>query len=819
VVRTPDTADCAGPSANSSTAAPRSATVPTPRPTNRRVTTRRVYAITQPEIDPAVRNQLINVTYHDMAADLATILGTRDANWCTFAMWPSFTVGAQFRTPGLATARRAARSVGRMASTATPERVCQCVRWASRPISTRLGRLFLRFRGAGSRVLGRSLAFANRGVFYEVGTALADFVETFPRPPGPRPRARAAFRRLTQRVSQMPDPPGEQWVPVDKEILCKGLRAYFDAMLETDPARKSQLVLDGTLRITDYEQQRLQTWLRLSLLSPLITLRFWLRRFRGGPRTRIRPIQGSVKRLDRLIARLVTRFLVVLSTPGETIPVGRDLRAPRGKAFFPPELQSPSVPALRDLLDSYEGRRRAGRRVGGENTAVRDWTDHRARMLFVATYFRSRAKESALWTAPYSPERMDDIAAYPLQPAAPRPHRSRLRPPGFSDRELDRRRAEGDAVAAAVISLAVATAPIRDTTNDLRQLMQIVLQQPVAQAYVNRSAVVPSWVDEAIIDRAQRLYADWQFQFAMGLLFASLPDCYAAANGVRVLNLVSDLANDPVRRVLETAQLVKEVMTRPFWKDREAAMDLRRLRLLHALVRHAVQDGWAGISTGQDIERPNARVWDMRWGLPVNQEDLAGTLFEFAVTPLRFLDEVGVAVDRQDKDAYVHAWCAAGFLLGVDEALLLDENLTALDYRGAARRLDVIRDRQRRPSWEGQRMTAALLDDLEWRAPLFASLPRAMLRIGVGDALADMLGVPRRGLLEPVIDRLHGFLKAHRRRWAVRTFYRHTARWVGRRLSTSIDQDRRAIFRQQLVASAEGVGQRGQSQGHRLLAG
>lgn len=113
-------------------------------------------------------------------------------------------------------------------------------------------------------------------------------------------------------------------MPVDKRLLCEGLEAYFRAMSERDAAKKSELVLEGTLRLTDYEQQRLQTWLRLSLLSPLVTLRSWLRRIRGGPRSRSSSVQQSVKRLDRPIARFVTRFLVVMSTPRRD-----DLRRPQ----------------------------------------------------------------------------------------------------------------------------------------------------------------------------------------------------------------------------------------------------------------------------------------------------------------------------------------------------------------------------------------------------------------------------------------------------------------------------------------------------------
>jgi hypothetical protein len=769
------------------------------RSTSRQVTTKRVYEITQPELDTRHRNELINLTYYDMADDLARVLGTHDANWCTFAMWPSFTVGAQFRPPGSGVARRAAKSVGRVARIATPKPVGRCIRRVSSPVSTWLASTFLRFRGVGSRVLGRSLAFANRGVFYEVGSALADFVETFSGCPKNKVAATAAFDDLTYRVLQMPDPPGDQWVPVPKTLLCEGLAAYFDAMLESDPAQKSELVLAGTIRITDYEQQRIQTWLRLSLMSPLITLRFWLRRFRGGPRSRVPSVQGSVKFVDRVIARLVTRFLVVLSTPAETISVHRDLRAPRGSAFFPEVFQSPSTPTLRRFLASYEDPRRRTR-FAGEHTGVRDWTDHPARMLFIATYFRSRAQEPALWTQPYSPEHIAAIVSYPLHPP-PTIRRPVRRPRGYSDSELDAWRLRGDPGADSVIRNAIATTHIGDAP-DVRRQMHVVLSHADTRNYIHAAPEPPHWIDKAAIGRAQQLYAAWQFQFALGLLFASLPDCYAAAKGVRVLNLVSDLADDPVGRVMETAQLVDDVMKEPYWKPGQSAENLRRLRLLHAVVRHLIDNEWAGVTVGQGGQ-PNGRVWDMTWGVPVNQEDLAGTLFEFSVTPLRFLEDIGVPITEADRDAYVHAWCVAGAMLGVEEKMLLDEQGIPLDYEGAGVRLEVIRQRQQQASWEGRRMTAALLEDLEWRMPLFAALPRAMLRIGVGDDVADILGVPCRGYVEPVVERIHGFLRRYQRRWAVRVVYRRTAKWLGQRLATSIEQDRRtniAAFRPEETA-------------------
>ena len=52
---------------------------------------------------------------------------------------------------------------------------------------------------------------------------------------------------------------------------------------------------------------------------------------------------------------------------------------------------------------------------------------------------------------------------------------------------------------------------------------------------------------------------------------------------------------------------------------------------------------------------------DPRWdsaalGVPINQEDLAGTLATFAWLPLEALHRLGVRIPDEDRDAYVAAW-------------------------------------------------------------------------------------------------------------------------------------------------------------------
>ena len=274
---------------------------------------RRVEAITFCPMSDALRNHLATTSFVEMSNRLALILGSADANFCSLAVWPSFTIGATIHG-------------------GEEQRLQNLL--AKVPIGAgmrkRVTARVLRGRAGKSDVLKKSLAAGNHGVFYELGLAFVDFLKTFaPEVSGddaggigggadtPVEDRDAAFEAFADRIGRLPDPPGKLWPKQDRTRLIAGFRAYVDAIDETDQRRRSQLLLLGNLCIVDYEQCRLQGWLDISMVGPLRGL---TRRF-DDDTTKNR----GIALVERTWTRVLTKRIFVVEMAGETVRVGRPI--------------------------------------------------------------------------------------------------------------------------------------------------------------------------------------------------------------------------------------------------------------------------------------------------------------------------------------------------------------------------------------------------------------------------------------------------------------------------------------------------------------
>ncbi|MBM7119493.1 oxygenase MpaB family protein [Archangium primigenium] len=256
------------------------------------------------------------------------------------------------------------------------------------------------------------------------------------------------------------------------------------------------------------------------------------------------------------------------------------------------------------------------------------------------------------------------------------------------------------------------------------------------RSYFVRSGRLPEWVDPALLDEGQAMFNRCGPLMVVGLVCAALPTCYAGAQGVQVLHLTARMEKDVLRRVVETAQMVVDVMSpEGLAPEGRGLRDAQKVRLMHAAVRYLV--------------RGSGR-WDPAWGQPVNQEDMAGTLFTFSVVTLRALVRLGYTPTRREAQAYYHAWRVVGFLMGVDERLL-PEHVDDGDVLA-----DLIFSRVFAPSEEGQAMTRVLVERLDHLLPghLFEGASATLIRYLVGDDTAELLALPRTEggsrLLEPL---------------------------------------------------------------------
>ncbi len=94
-----------------------------------------------------------------------------------------------------------------------------------------------------------------------------------------------------------------------------------------------------------------------------------------------------------------------------------------------------------------------------------------------------------------------------------------------------------------------------------------------------------------------------------------------------------------------------------------------RVRLLHANVRRRVlkmaERRQANSSHGGQA------IYDVeKNGVPINQEDLLGTLCAFSSAPLAMLQKIGITPTAQEREDYIALWRHVGFYMGIEPALL-----------------------------------------------------------------------------------------------------------------------------------------------------
>jgi hypothetical protein len=249
--------------------------------------------------------------------------------------------------------------------------------------------------------------------------------------------------------------------------------------------------------------------------------------------------------------------------------------------------------------------------------------------------------------------------------------------------------------------------------------------------YLEQSSVLPSWADPAMIKAGEEVF--WRFgpRIILILTCYALPFCYLGRNGVPVLALTNRLSSNPKRRIIETAQLVVDCLqagglTTAGGRGR---LSIQKVRLMHAAIRRLA---------------PIAPTYKPEYGLPVNQEDLAGTLMSFSWITLDGLAKLDVPLSDNDQRAYVHCWNIVGHLLGVHDDLLPGNQTEAKALSNA------IATHQFGPTQEGKDLESALIDMMGHVLPgnVFDRVPALMTRYFLGKEWAEWLGVQEGFLAE-----------------------------------------------------------------------
>lgn len=235
---------------------------------------------------------------------------------------------------------------------------------------------------------------------------------------------------------------------------------------------------------------------------------------------------------------------------------------------------------------------------------------------------------------------------------------------------------------------------------------------------------LPNWADQKLMKQGSAFFAAHAASIMNLLGLLSLPYCYAAADGARVLDLSERIKNKPEHRLNETADFVWDVMApNAFKPEGKGFTSIFKVRLLHAAIR---------FYTGKSSK------WNAPdWGLPVNQEDMAGTNLSFSLLVIRGLRKFGLTIEYKDQQAFMHLWNVIGFLLGVDERLLPETGKEALLLEEA------IRLRNFKTSEHGISLTQSLIKYFASVDPNFQpKQTMELMRYLMGDEVANLLQLP-----------------------------------------------------------------------------
>ena len=190
------------------------------------------------------------------------------------------------------------------------------------------------------------------------------------------------------------------------------------------------------------------------------------------------------------------------------------------------------------------------------------------------------------------------------------------------------------------------------------------------KAFLTQGWQMPSWVDWRRVKRGAQVMQGTGDHGLMVLRDAGLMAGYQAGAINQTLLKTGALERGAHKRIAETTTwwlaCTEDHGLQPGQPGHRMTL---HVRLMHALVRD------------QLARSPD---WDADWlGLPINQVDMQATYLAFSAVHLLGLRLTGMLFAQEDADAVMHLWRVMGWLVGVEEGLMCDDEATGrvLMYR------------------------------------------------------------------------------------------------------------------------------------------
>ena len=503
-----------------------------------------------------------------------------------------------------------------------------------------LVRLQLDMRSMSDSSMPRILAVGNRLVFHEIAYATLAFLDWYDDIGTPNLDEWAQYRKTIKAT-----PESDLFQACDVNILRDGIEAYFLASTASSDGERSRLVLRGNTLLAAYEQWRLEPVVRLSLdpvARNLVTfvgtnlhtdaeMPQAILRNRGTPwafRHRSRINQWVTERYADLLTQHVLAWEGRFDGAQKNIFLGTGIPdPPSGDAHVVPVNVESNDP-ITLIVQVFD---RSGARPALDRAV--NWARYSDRMNFIVHLFRTEQHDRSLFEPPKDLTR-------------------RLIEVDLSDDHLDYLRTIGDRP----VDVQVA----RLTTNRGQEprdfVHELIANNFPADETLYGDKELPGWArNEKALETGRHFFETNGLLIANALFFASLPYSYTAARGSQVLTRSAELTTgNTTRRLAETGQMLRDLMHGhpgkcALTEGTRGFAAARGVRLFHAAVRHMIMTD-------------PVSSWDVdKLGMPVNQEDLLGTLVVFTVVVVRALETMGVDVtSKQGRKEHATRTCTTG---------------------------------------------------------------------------------------------------------------------------------------------------------------
>lgn len=282
--------------------------------------------------------------------------------------------------------------------------------------------------------------------------------------------------------------------------------------------------------------------------------------------------------------------------------------------------------------------------------------------------------------------------------------------------------------------------------NDQQGLLYTILQMPFEDAdtevksplskFLLTARKQPDWFDSDRINKGQLVFKKYAMPIMTLLGALSLPYCYAGSPGNKALYLSDKMRQSPGKRLADTADFIVEVSKLGSFESNLAGIfAINKTRLIHAIARYYL------------FKKGN---WQMQWGAPINQEDMAGTNLAFSFIILNGLQKSAFILSDKEKEDFLFLWRYIGYQLHIAAELL------PASLKEASILEEAIRKRNFKKSEEGIALTRELITFYKSIAPpKDAYLVDSQIRYWLGAAVADCIGIASQPVKDALVESIN----------------------------------------------------------------